>query len=375
MTDDDILSNIYYNKPHSGAYQGASKIHLTLKDEGNNEIGIHKIRKWLQNKDDYSLQKPARRRFKRAQVVVSEPGEQLDVDLMDMQSLSKENDGIKFLLVSIDVFSRFAWVVPLKDKTGKSVEKALSTILNDINFAKVRSDAGGEFKNRWVAKLLKDKNIYHHITLNETKANFVERLNKTLRSIIYRFLAKQKSRRYIDSLQDLIKSYNATPHRSLGNVAPKDVNKENAANLWAYMYLKPRLRKNTNKSIKSEKKKKTRQLYRYKIGQLVRISHLRGPFQRVYNEQWSFEVFKICKRFQMQGIPLYELVDLMEDKVLGRFYQPELQSVNKSDDALWEIEKVIKRRKRNNNIQFLVKWLGYPDKFNSWVDEADVQTQ
>ena len=368
-----VLSNIYYNASKPAAYQGADKIRRTLKDEGNNDIGIHKIRKWLQNQDDYSLQKPVRRRFKRAQVVVAGPDEQLDIDLMDMQSLAKDNDGVKFLLVAIDVFTRFAWVVPLKDKTGKNVEKALSVILNDVEPKKIRSDAGGEFKNKWVAKLLKDKNIYHHITLNETKANYVERLNKTLRSIIFRYLTKHRSKRYIDTLQDLVKSYNSTPHRSLNNIAPKDVNADNAANLWAYMYLKPKKKRKVDKSIKKGKKTIRRHLYKYKIGQLVRISHLRRPFHRVHNEQWSYEVFKINRRFQMQGIPLYKLVDLMEDRIRGNFYQSELQPVNKSEDALWEIEKIVKKRNKNRRVQYLVKWLGYSDRFNSWVDEADVQ--
>ena len=202
----------------------------------------------------------------------------------------------------------------------------------------------------------------------------MERLNKTLRSIIFRYLAKHRSRRYIDTLQDLVKSYNSTPHRSLNNIAPKDVNASNAANLWAYMYLKPKKRKEGT-SIKKGKRTIRRRLYKYKIGQLVRISHLRRPFQRVYNEQWSYEVFKIDRRFQMQGIPLYKLVDLMEDHIHGNFYQSELQPVDKSEDALWEIEKIIKKRKKNRRVQYLVKWLGYSDRFNSWVDEADVQNQ
>jgi len=79
----------------------------------------------LQTQDDYSLLKPVRRHFRRARVIVSGQNEQLDIDLMDMQSLHKKNNNVKFLLTAVDVFSRFAWVRPLKDKTGKSVEKAL----------------------------------------------------------------------------------------------------------------------------------------------------------------------------------------------------------------------------------------------------------
>ena len=76
------------------------------------------------------------------------------------------------------------------------------------------------------------------MTTNEVKANYDERLNKTLKTILYRYLAKHRTRRYIDALEDLVKSYNASPHRSLNNIAPKDVTEQNTADLWAYMYLK-----------------------------------------------------------------------------------------------------------------------------------------
>jgi hypothetical protein len=75
-------------------------------------------------------------------VIVSGPNEQLDVDLEDMQSLSKDNDGIKYLLVAIDVFSRYAWVEPLKNKTAKEVEGGLMIILNQAKPRKIRTTEG-----------------------------------------------------------------------------------------------------------------------------------------------------------------------------------------------------------------------------------------
>lgn len=372
VSDQDKIERIYNKPAGPSAFLGAEKLHLTLKKTGNNKPSVYKIRKWLQNQDDYSLQKPVRRTFERARVIVSGPKEQLDIDLADMQSLAKDNDGIKYLLVAVDVFSRLAWVVPLKDKSGKEVEKGLSNILDNISPRKIRSDAGSEFKNKWISKLLKSKDIYHHVTMNEVKANYVERFNKTLKTMIYRYLAKHRTRRYIDVLSDLVTSYNATPHKSLNNVAPKHVNEQNVANLWAHMYLKPK-KKRKPLLKKSQKQRKKNTLYKYKIGQLVRISHQRRPFQRAYNEQWSYEVFKIQRRFQMQGIPMYKIFDLLEDPITGNFYQSELQPVDKSEDVLWEIESIKKKRKRNNRIQYFVKWFGYSDRFNSWVDESELK--
>jgi hypothetical protein len=77
-------------------------------------------------------------------VIVSDPNEHLDVDWADMQSLSKDNDGIEYLLVAIDVFSRYAWVEPMKNKTAKEVERGLMIILNQVKPRKIRTDGGSE---------------------------------------------------------------------------------------------------------------------------------------------------------------------------------------------------------------------------------------
>ena len=143
----------------------------------------------MQNQNDYSLQKPVRRNFKRAKVIVSGPNEQLDVDWADMQSLSKDNDGIEYLLVAIDVFSRYAWVEPLKNKTAKEVERGLMIIFNQVKPRKIRTDGRSEFNNRWVKTLLENR----HMTMNEVKANYLERFNRTIKTMIYRYLNRNKT--------------------------------------------------------------------------------------------------------------------------------------------------------------------------------------
>jgi hypothetical protein len=203
--------------------------------------------------------------------------------------------------------------------------------------------------------------------MNEMKANYVERFNRTIKTMIYRYLSRNKTRKYLNVLPKLIATYNATPHRSHNNIAPNDVNETNEADLWAYMYLKPKLM-----NVKKEKTKRKR-LFRFKIGQLVRISHQRRAFTRAYNEQWSYEVFKIKRRFQMQGTPMYKLVDMLVSEIKGNFYQVELQAVDESEDTLWEVEKIIRKRRRNYRTEVLMKWTGYPDGFNGWVDEVDVK--
>jgi len=254
-SQEELVKNVYTNPSQPGAYLGPEKIRRVILGQGRDRPGMYKIRKWLQNQDDYSLQKPVRRNFKRAKVIVSGPNEQLDVDLADMQSLSKDNDGIKYLLVAIDVFSRYAWVEPLKNKTAKEVERGLMVILNQSKPRKICTDGGSEFNNRWVKTLLENRHVYHHVTMNEVKANYIERFNRTIKTMIYRYLNRNtgKTRKYLDALPKLVETYNATPHRSLNNIAPKDVNKTNEVDMWAYMYLKPKLM-----NVKKKKKRKER---------------------------------------------------------------------------------------------------------------------
>lgn len=163
---------------------------------------------------------------------------QFEADLSYVGNLAKENDNIQYLLFVIDVFSRFLWIEPLKDKTAKSVLSGIKRIILKRKPVRLRVGKGSEFVNRWVKQYLKDQNIRLMTTQNPPKANYVERVQRTFKFLLWRFLRHKRNYRYIDDLQRLVDNYNATPHRSLNYVAPKDVTKENEADLWAYMYLK-----------------------------------------------------------------------------------------------------------------------------------------
>ena len=364
------VDDVYFNLKNGGGFLGPSKIHLILKSKGYNTPGLYKIRKYLQTIDSYSLQKPPRRTFKRARVEVSGPYEQYDADLADVSNISKTNNGTKFLLVVIDVFSRYLWVEPLMSKTGKEVLKAFQKIIARGHICKrLRTDKGGEFSNRWMKKWCQENDIHYFTTQNEIHANFAERVIRTLKSMMYRYFTKFRTYQYIDKLQQFVTGYNATPHRSLNKIAPKDVNASNKAELFGYMYL---TKKHSSK-IHKRKIQKRKIPYKFKIGSLVRISHLKQPFTRSYQQQWSAEIFKVKNRFLRQGIPQYQLIDLQDDSIKGTFYQSELQRTDSSIDALWYIEKKIKKRKRNGQVEWLVKFENWPSKYNQWISESEIK--
>ena len=356
-----ILSTYYYNDKNPGAFRGPRKLFLVLQKKYPGVFTLPFIRKWLNDQDSYSLLKEPRHRFKTAKVLVTSIDEQFDADLTSVENLKKYNDGVRFLLFIIDIFSRYLWVKPLHDKTAKSVLNAIKAVFSERKPLKLRTDGGSEFNNRYVKKYLKDNGIYYFTAQNTPKANYVERVQKTMKVMMYRMMRKNRSYRYLDQLQSLVHAYNSSSHSSLG-IAPKDVNKHNEADIFAYMYLR-----------KPRKPRKKIQ-FRFKKGDLVRISHLKHPFRRSYQQQYTSEVFKISNRQIKNGIPMYSLKDLNNQTISSAlFYSSELQKVNKDEHSRWFIQDILKKRKRNGKLEYFVSWEGFPKSFNSWVSSDEVK--
>ncbi|CAG2185359.1 unnamed protein product [Mytilus edulis] len=176
---------------------------------------------------------------------------------------------------------------------------------------------------------LKNEGIQYFTTQNsETKANYAERVIKTVKNMMYRYFTERRNHKYLDVLQDIVKVYNSTPHRSLNNIQPKDVNKTNEADIWAYMYLKP-------KKITSKKPRS----YHFKANDFVRISYISMLFDRSYDEHFTREIFKVSRRFRMQAIPVYRIKEYDGTSIKGLFYESEMVKVNKDEDVMWYVEK------------------------------------
>ena len=119
-----LFRKIYINPSHLRSFQGANKLYEAIKDEGKYTISLSKVKRWLQNQESFSLHKPLCRSFHHLKVIVRGLNDQYKVDLADMQKLKDKNDGAHFLLIIIDVFSRFIWVKPLENKLEDMVVNA-----------------------------------------------------------------------------------------------------------------------------------------------------------------------------------------------------------------------------------------------------------
>ena len=357
-----FLNQFYYDPSHAGAFAGPQKVKQILQ-ENNVDTNIKNIRTWLQNQDAYSLLRPVKYKFKRQRIVTSGIDDMWDADLAVVSNIAKHNNNFQYWLVVIDVFSRFLWIVPLLSKSSKDMMQGFQTLFEATTRRplKLRTDNGMEFRNRAVKKLLQNEGINAYTTKNETKANYAERVIRTLKNMMYRYFLHHQTYKYTNILQALVKSYNTRPHASLNGLSPKQINKRNEAMVWKRMYV------DTSKVVNKQKR------YLLKVGDNVRISHLKFAFQRDYQEKWTKEVFKVTSRTRKQGINLYRLMDFLNEPISGHFYEEELQKVSKDVDSMYRIEKVLTRRRHKGVKQLFVKWVGWPKKFNSWVAETDVQ--
>ena len=300
------------------------------------------------------LNKPIIRKFKKRKVYSTFKDNIWGVDLADMQLLSKYNKGIRFLLCVIDIFSKYAWVVPLKDKKGISIVKAFQIILKQSNRRvkgtsaqhvkpnKIWVDKESEFYNAYLKKWLRDNNIVMYSTHNEEKSVVAERFIRTLKGKIYKYMTSMSKNVFIDKLDDIVDEYNNTYHTTI-KMKPIDV-KDNT-------YI------NTSKEINNKNPK-------FKVGDRVRISKYKNIFAKGYMPNWSEEVVVIKK--VKNTVPwTYVINDLNGEEIIGTFYEKELQKTNQEE---FRLEKVIRRK----GDKLYVKWKGYDNSFNSWIDKASL---
>ena len=350
---EQILQQLYYD-PKTG-YTGVQALYRQVRQRGH-KITLAQIRQWVKAQDTYTLHKPIRRKFKRQQTRVTDMDEQWQLDLADVSNLKKDNDGYTFLLCAIDVLSKYAWVVPLKQKTGKEMIRGLRLIFKEGRRpVRIQSDQGKEFTNREFRQAFKD--IHFFTTRNaETKASIVERFQRTLKARMWRYFTRRKTRRYLEVLPDLVYGYNHTYHRSIQR-APAQVHPKNVLKVWKTLYGKP-----TRSSTKT-----------LQVGDRVRISKAKRTFDKGYLPNWTTELFTISRKVPGQNV--YRIQDDHGEELEGTFYAQELQPVIKKDDV-YEVEEILEYKKRRVGKKVIrevkVRWKGYPPSFDSWIPQADL---
>ena len=296
------------------------------------------------------LLRKAPKTYERRRTYVNSVGDIYSIDLADVSMFSHQNKGIHFLCCIIDVYSRYAWVFPIKNKTGETLTKTFEKLKNYPK--NLWADRGTEFLNKDFKTFCEKHNINIYHTYGNSKASYIERFIRTLKNKIQSYQLEHASNKYIDGLKDIVDEYNNSIHSSI-KMKPVDVFNDkkdvDANNVYYGTRTKPK----------------------FKVGDYVRISRTKGIFEKGYTPNWSKEVFRI-KRVDKDIDPImYELEDQLNEPIDGKFYEAELQKTNLHDYS--RIEKVLQKKTVNGVKKVYVKYDGYDNRFNQWINADSVK--
>lgn len=347
-----VLSRLYYTPNESTAFAGARQL---VNKAAKHGIPRKKVLSWLAKQEAYTLHKKVTRKFKTRPYVLLGMNDLWQADLADVSNLAKANDGVKFWLVVIDAFSKYLWVEKMLNKKSETVTTAFARILKRAGKSptNLNTDKGGEFVNAQFQKYLSALNVNFYTAENpDTKACFAERVTRTIKERVYRYLTAHNTHRYADVLDDLVAAYNNSVHSAI-RMKPIDVNEDTEDTVRKLLTIK-------QGAVKPK----------FKVGQSVRVAKEKKAFRKGYQTGWSEEIFKISASTQTNPVT-YQLKDYAGETIRGRFYENELQQVR--ENKQFKIERVLRTRVRQGNRESLVKWFGYPLSMSSWVRTEDIR--
>lgn len=352
-----VLEDVYYGLGSPACYAGVNTVYKEAKKRLPS-IKPSDVETFLQKQDTYTLHKPIRRKFARNKTFSLGIDSDWQADLCDVQNLRKYNNGMGYILTVIDVLSKFAWAVPIKNKKPESVVDAFNEILGSSERKPWRlyTDKGTEFRGKPFQDFLKKHDIQYIASESpDMKAAVAERYNRTLKTRLWKHFSKAKSLRYIEVLPKLVNAINHSYHRSI-KCRPVDVTLKTEREIWETLY---------GKKLEPVK-------FKFDLGDQVRIAQYKHAFKKGYLPNFTEEIFTVTEQIPRHP-PVYKINDWNAEPVIGIFYEHELVKVVKTDD-IYQIEKILKTRKQKGVTKYFVKWLGYPDKFNQWINQADLKT-
>lgn len=298
---DEIIKR-FYTDPSTGLV-GRDKLHERILRE---YIGIPRryIMDWLKKQEDYQLRQPVPRKHVVHPIVISNPHKHLQMDIIDLQKYADENKGMKYALNIIDLFTKKLWSYPLQSKEAKEVASKVGALFaSGVRTSVLQSDNGGEFKNaemkqvcdRWGVKQI------FSTPYTPTSQGAVERVNRTLKDMLYRYFIMTNSVQWITVWPQLIANYND----SIQRVVKATPNAVAAGNIEV---------KVVRERIQHEAAKHKRPDPQIQEGQLVRVASRaidpNASGNKFYKpmERWSRHIYTVNRVYNPQvawGAPRY----------------------------------------------------------------------
>ena len=247
--------------PYNQQQYGTFLVKNIIRSKRKLGLGVENHNKIL----SVELHKSKRKNYTRRKIIVNHIDEIFAVDLVEMQKFAKLNKGYRYLITCIDIFSKFAWVILLKDKRGITIKQALQRIFKQRKPKFLWTDRGTEFYNKQVQDLLNENNIKLYSTNNsEIKSSVIERFNRTFKNMMYKKFTENNNTIFYNILDELVNNYNNKYHSTI-KMSPiegsKKINEKKIKNIYNF--------------------EKTNKLGKFKIGDRVRISLEKNIFEKV----------------------------------------------------------------------------------------------
>ena len=306
-SEEKLLQSMYTKGPAAfGSVENLQK---------NTKLQPRKVKQFLETKNAHTKYKGFRKSFARLKVIAYDLDEIWSLDLAHVDKLSKQNAGIKYLLIAVDCLSRYLRVEPLKSKYATTTAEAFKRMIKHKQPKKVWVDAGTEFKGNFKT-LCQRRNIAIYQTFSEKKSAFAERNIRSLKNIIYKYLEEKWTYSYISQLKNFVQTINSRISR-VTKIAPNKVTKKDVPYLLS-------LNASASEKLVSRPK--------FRIGDFVRISKIDLPFRKGYKQTFTDEVFEV---YDIPTInpPTYSLIDSNQNPISGKFYQLKLVKVADNSEA------------------------------------------
>lgn len=364
------VARLYKQPGHPIAFSAPNAAYKYFKGR----VPLERIRQALEQVDSYTLHREYKKPKYTNPFFAFERRRHFQADLVSIEELQGDNDGIRYLLLVIDVFTRKIWVVPQQRKDAKTTAQALRQWLDalgaDVSPDMVLlTDRGGEFRGRPVRQLMADRGVTQQFTHTINKAAIAERANKSLQILIYKYLTDRGETRYVDALPELVRTYNTRVHRTLHPFSPNEADVPDRAGAVRGLHL----RRHNRIFLTKHGNLRKRPPPRFAVGDMVRIKTyaLRpSPRTRAYRQQFAGELFEVVRVRDRMPVTMYDLKSLdTEEEIEGGFYANELQRVR--GDA-FKIERILDRRGRGDNEQVLVRWKYFGPRWDSWIPARDI---
>ena len=383
------LRDVYYHYGNEGALQNNPRLLREIVNrrrmpapggKKRGEIPLEKVEEFLSKQPSYTVHHRVRgRQFPRRKILVPCPKLRIDGDLLELRDLSPWNSGFNYALILIDAFTRYVWARPMKNKESSTTADALLQLRDgdpsNLQSVYLYTDAGREFLGAPFQSALKKLGIQHRVgSSEEFHCPFVERVIRTIKEKLFQAMTSEHTRRWVDLLPLVVKTYNQTEHSSLG------MSPEHAREPEHYLTALKKTYPLKEPAVKTASLAASARKYKFKAGDLVRILKTReGPagMTKGYLPNFSWEIFRIRARANTRPhdklptrSPTYLLEDLKGEEIEHAvFYELELVRVHLDQlKAAAPVREVLDQR----GDEVLVWFQGHPKSDAAWVPRSNL---